>query len=155
MNDTDAVTPPTEKHLAFRLGSETYAIPLSHVQEIGAFSPITRLPSVPAFILGVTNLRGSIIVVMDIRRRLGLTVEEAAGDGVIVVVVFEGRTYGLRVDSVTDVVEVPVSSAQAQPLTGNPDSRFVSGLAEIDGSLVILLDLATVFDVGAIAVGAV
>jgi len=130
------------QYLTFELGPETYAMPLLKVQEIREYSPATRLPDVPEYVVGVMSLRGVIIPVIDLRARLGF---EPLADGIqpiIIVVSVRDSTCGLRADSVSDVVELSSGNLQPPPpLTGNGAARYVDALAQMSDRSIILLDL--------------
>jgi purine-binding chemotaxis protein CheW len=133
--------------LAFQLGAETYGVPLLEVQEIRTYSKATPIPNTPPHVLGVINLRGAIIAVIDLRTRLGLPPIEDSDQTIFVVVTVRGKTYGLRADSVSDVIDVENSAIQEPPrLTEERSQRFLSGLAQVDDRVVVLLNLEEVID---------
>ncbi|MHB1529924.1 MAG: chemotaxis protein CheW [Acidiferrobacteraceae bacterium] len=132
-----------EQFLTFRLDQEEYGIPILQVQEIKGWERATRVPSSPAYVQGVINLRGLIVPVVDLRLRFGLPEREADEVTVIIVVNLNGRLAGLTVDSVTDVIDL--LSDQLCPVPeyeGRTDREFISGLAPREGGLLILLDVA-------------
>lgn len=141
----------TEKYLVFQIGNESYGMPLLQVQEIRSFTPVTRMPNTPDYVLGVMNLRGNIIAVLDARTRFEiepLPEEEAT---VVIVAQVEGKTFGLRVDSVSDVVDVPLNQIQPPPpIASESTQKFLSGLVQMSERVLILLNLTEIFDLNAL-----
>ena len=139
----DASAPaPTLHLLTFTLDREEYGIPVTQVREVIRVNGITRVPQVPAHVRGVTNLRGRILAVVEIRTRLGLTEAVATPSSRIVVVEVRGRVLGLLVDRVSQVTKVPVDSVVPPPeevVTAETD--FLTGVARWDSRLIMLLDL--------------
>jgi purine-binding chemotaxis protein CheW len=132
----------SREFLTFRLGAEHYGIHILKVQEIRGYDRPTVIANAPAFIKGVINLRGVIVPVLDLRIRFGL---EASYDAATVVIVLNvaQRVIGVVVDAVSDVVPLPLSSIQPPPEFASTvlDTRYITGLATIDGRLLILLDI--------------
>ena len=130
------------QYLTFRLDRQEYGLPIVEVQEIKGWTSITPVPNTPAHMLGVLNLRGTIIPVIDLRKRFGL--ERSGHDEftVIIVVNMGDRLGGLVVDSVSDVISAEDEAIQDNPeAESNIDQRFFKGLIESGGKLVILLDV--------------
>jgi purine-binding chemotaxis protein CheW len=132
--------------LTFCLGSETYAVDILLVQEIRGWAPVTRLPQAPAYMLGMLNLRGSIVPVIDMRVRLGL--EQAPFTPVTVIVVLSVQTssgrreFGLVVDSVSDVVDIDAAELKETPSLGSKASvELIKGLAAVADRMLILLNV--------------
>ena len=141
-----------ENYLVFQIGSESYGIPLLQVQEIRTYTPATRVPGAPPYVLGVINLRGNIIAVLDARARFGLAPPPDEQATVIVVAQVGGKTFGLRVDSVSDVVDVPLSEVQPPPAVASEQTqRFLSGLVQVDECVLILINLSEIFDLAEIS----
>ena len=138
----------TQKYLAFQVGDETYGLTLLQVQEIRSYTPATRIPNAPPYILGVINLRGAIIAVIDLRARLGLPPLDNSDSTIVVVVNINGKTYGLRGDAVSDVIEIQLDQIQQPPVTALDESeKFISGLADVSDRVIMLLDPEKVIDV--------
>lgn len=134
------------QYLTFMLAGEHYGVEILRVREIRGWSPVTRIPKSPAYLLGVLNLRGSIVPIIDMRMRLNL--ERVAYTSVTVTIVLSvesshgKRNFGIVVDSVSDVLEVPVADVQAPPEVGKTvNTEFISGLATIGEKMVMLLDI--------------
>ena len=136
----------THQYLSFFLGGEEYATDILTVQEIKGWDTVTRVPYSPNYILGVINLRGSIVPVIDLRVRFSL--ERAAFDAATVVIVVHvagtrgERIVGIVADAVSDVYSVSSASIQPPPdVMGSVDHMFVVGLANLDDKLLIILDI--------------
>lgn len=128
--------------VVFELGSEHFGVEIAQVESIIKMQPITRLPHVSNFVEGVTNLRGKVLPVIDLRKRFGLASQEANQNSRIVVVSLEQTEVGMIVDSVSEVLTVPEGSVEPAPaITSSVDTAFITGIAKLDQRLVILLDL--------------
>jgi purine-binding chemotaxis protein CheW len=144
--DSVRASTPTQQYLSFMLGGEEYATDILRVQEIKGWDTVTRVPYAPDYVLGVINLRGAIVPVIDLRVRFGL--ECAAFDSATVIIVVHvaaergERIVGVVVDAVSDVYNFASESIQPPPdVLGPVDNMFVTGLANLDGKLVILLNI--------------
>nr|WP_305068841.1 chemotaxis protein CheW [Luteimonas sp. MHLX1A] len=129
------------------MGGEHYALDILKVQEIRGYDAVTRVPDTPDYIRGVVNLRGAIVPVLDLRMKLGL--KEARYDAFTVMIVlnFEGRTAGIVVDAVSDVVQLGADQIRATPELGAAvDTRFISAIGTTDEQMVILLDIESLID---------
>ena len=130
------------QYLTFRLGNEEYGVEILKVQEIKGYSAITPIPNVPAYLRGVMNLRGTIVPVVDLRAKFGMTQAECTPFTVIIVVTVGARVMGLIVDAVSDVLDVPRGGVQPTPDFGaQVDARCLEGLAKAGDKLVVLLDI--------------
>jgi purine-binding chemotaxis protein CheW len=135
------------EHLAtFFLSGEEYGVDVRVVQEIIRVSEITPVPRAPGFIKGVINLRGRVIPVVDLKRKLALgEVSEAARQSRIVVVKVRDRLVGLLVDGASQVLKVPVASVEAAPEeVVEIDANYLRGVAKLENRLIMLLDLTKV-----------
>ena len=137
---------PTQQYLSFILGGEEYATDILTVQEIKGWDTVTRVPYSPNYILGVINLRGAIVPVVDLRVRFSLASAAFDAATVIIVVHVPGargeRIVGIVVDAVSDVYSVASHNIQPPPdAMGAVDQMYVTGLANLDGKLVIILDI--------------
>ena len=135
-----------EQYLTFSLGAEQYGVDILRVQEIRGYAAATPVPNTPRYVRGVMNLRGAIVPVLDLRDKLlGVAGTFTPVTAVVVVTVAGGKTHGLVVDSVTDVVEFDPSTIQPVPDFGaHVDTRCVRGLAPGGEQLVAVLDLERV-----------
>jgi purine-binding chemotaxis protein CheW len=142
----DAVAAASHQVLTFTLGDETYGVDILRVQEIRGWSPVTRIPQSPAHVLGVLNLRGSIVPIVDLRMRFNLERAEYTPLTVIIVLSVESpagrRDFGLVVDGVSDVIDVNAGEVKPAPEMGEQVStEFIEGLAAVSGRMVMLLDI--------------
>ncbi|CUU37047.1 purine-binding chemotaxis protein CheW, partial [Armatimonadetes bacterium GXS] len=106
----------------------------------------------PNYVLGVMNLRGNIIAVLDARTRFAIEPQPDETNTVVVVVQVQGKTFGLRVDSVSDVADVPVDQIQPPPpVASEATQKFLSGLVQLGDRVLILLNLPEIFDLHALS----
>jgi purine-binding chemotaxis protein CheW len=131
--------------LTFVLGDETYGVDILRVQEIRGWSAVTKIPHAPAHVLGVLNLRGSIVPIVDLRMRLAL--ERAEYTTVTVIIVMSVNTpagrrdFGVVVDGVSDVVDVDFAEVKPAPELGSRDATdYIHGLVSVAERMVVLLD---------------
>jgi purine-binding chemotaxis protein CheW len=134
--------------VGFRIGRETFGLPISLVREIVRVPEITSVPNAPDYIEGVINLRGRIIPVVDLRKRFGEMIE-ASTKNRIVVVEMESRFIGLMVNSASEVLRLPPSEIEApHSVFQDGELNFITGVGKLKGRLVILLDLNRVLQRG-------
>ncbi len=136
----------THQVLTFVLGSETYGVDILRVQEIRGWSAVTKIPNSPPHVLGVLNLRGSIVPVVDLRKRFSLEQAEYTAITVIIVLSVRGeagrRDFGVVVDGVSDVVDVQASAVRPTPDLGcRAATDHIRGLVPVNDRMVVLLDL--------------
>lgn len=144
--DAAAAASTPQQALTFVLGDGHYGVEILRVQEIRGFSPVTRIPHAPPHVLGVLNLRGSIVPIVDLRMRFGL---ESVAYGpltvIIVVSVMSGsgrRDFGLVVDGVSDVIDIAAGAIRPAPeLNGARETDYIRGLLPVDERMLILLDI--------------
>ncbi len=133
--------------VVFNLADEHYGVDIGAVESIIKLQPITAVPHAPSFVEGVTNLRGAVLPVIDLRRRFGLPAEKDTRDSRIVVVEIDGAQVGMIVDAVTEVLSVSEEDIEPPPsIVTTVDSAFITGIAKVDSRLIILLDLGQVLD---------
>ena len=141
MRPTSGLAGATCEYLAFRLGDEQYGIDITRVREIRALEPVTRLVEAPAYVRGVINLRGEIVLVTDLRARFGLP-PAAAESKPVMIVIDADDAIGMVVDGVTDVVPLTPGEIQSPPsMQGAVDDRFVQGVATVQDGLMVVLDI--------------
>lgn len=135
---TDAVV----QLVTFRLADESYGIDVMHVQEVLRVSEIAPVPGAPPFVLGIINVRGNVVTVIDARSRFGLATAEISDLSRIVIIESNDVVMGLLVDSVAEVVELQLSEIDAAPAVGNEEnSRYIQGVANHQSDLLIVVDL--------------
>lgn len=126
----------------FRVGVERFAVDILRVQEINRMMSLTQMPQSPPGVCGVINLRGRIVPVLDFRTRMGLEATEPSDTSRIIVVEIRGSTLGFIVDEVHEVLEIDPAIVDPTPsLAIGTDSSYILGVAKLEGSLLILLDL--------------
>ena len=135
----------TRQVLTFRLAGEEYGLGILAVQEIRGWSAVTAIPHAPVWVLGVIDLRGVVVPVIDLRQRFQLEPAEFGPATVVIVICVasggEQRTVGLVVDAVSEVYDIDASTCRALPELGSAaSSALVQGLAQADGKTLILLD---------------
>ncbi len=131
--------------VTFKLGNEEFGIPISQIQEIDRYSQVTRVPRAPEFVLGVTNLRGEVIPVIDTRRRFGIEVKQPDDRTRIIMVELAGTKTGLLVDSVSQVLNIAAQDIAPPPsaIESGIDNEFISGIGKVDNGkrMVVLLNV--------------
>lgn len=134
----------------FRLGAEEYAVNVAQVHEIVRLSAITSVPRAPHFVEGVINLRGRIVPVIDLAKRFALPARERTKSTRIIITELDGRTVGMLVDAVTEVLRLPGSAIEPAPelLTTGISQDYIMGIGKLDARLLILLDLPRVLSRG-------
>lgn len=131
-----------EQFLTFRLHGQDYGITILKIQEIKGWDKITPIPNSPDYVKGVLNMRGVIVPVIDLRLRFGLPEAERDIFTVIIVANVNGRLAGIVVDAVSDVINIGAGQmCEAPEYEGQENREFVKGLAEVDGKLLVLLDI--------------
>ncbi len=138
---------PVIQLVGFRLDNEDYAIAITKIQEIILIKPITRIPQVPDFIEGLINLRGSVIPIVNLRKRFGLLPRELDDETRIIVVNIHDKTVGCIVDAVTQVMRINRDQIQPPPLgVLAVNHRYLAGLAKLDDRLMIILEIEKLFE---------
>ena len=129
--------------ITFILGEEKYGLDILKVRELISFPEgLTRIPGMPDFIIGMFNLRGLVIPVMDLRKKFKMSSEERHEFSVIIIVEVDNKNIGLTVDSVSDVIFVKEENIQeTTDLAVNVDTNFIKGVAKTKDEMVILLDI--------------
>lgn len=135
----------TMQLVSLRLDGERYGIAIDKVQEVILPGPITPLPQGPAHMLGLINLRNTVVPIVDLRVRLGLAAGNETDDTRIVVVNLEGRTIGLWVDGVDHVLRVDPQGILPPPAAVGAARNYLVGVANLEGGPLILLDLDRIF----------
>ena len=135
-----------EKQLViFELGAENFGIEIASVEGINKMMDITKIPKAPDYMLGITNLRGSVLPVIDLQKRFGMAEQEHTSETRIVVASMDGVKIGMVVSAVSEVLTIDDKVIEPPPpLMSNINSEYIVGVAKIDKRLVILLDLAKV-----------
>jgi purine-binding chemotaxis protein CheW len=134
-----------DKYLTFRVGEEDFAVEISYVIEIIGIQKITGLPDMPDFIKGVINLRGRVIPVMDVRLRFRME-ELEYGDRTCIIVAKVGDTYfGLIVDTVSEVMDIPSDQIDPPPKSRLSGKRqYIKGIGKVGDGVKIILDISRI-----------
>ncbi|CAM3942870.1 MULTISPECIES: chemotaxis protein CheW [Pseudoalteromonas] len=128
--------------VTYKLEDETYGINVMQVQEVLRYTEIAPVPGAPAYVLGIINLRGNVVTVIDTRARFGLVSAEVTDNSRIVIIEAEKQVIGILVDSVAEVVYLRSSEIDSAPNIGTEESaKFIQGVSNREGELLILVDL--------------
>ncbi len=128
-------------YLTFELAEEGYGLEIRHVIEIIGIQQVTCVPDMPEHVIGVLNLRGKVIPIIDVRLRFNLEAREYDDRTCIIVVDVDGVSVGLVVDKVNEVVDIPRQNIEPPPLSRKTEHRYIQGLGKIDQKVKILLDI--------------
>ncbi|RME32647.1 MAG: purine-binding chemotaxis protein CheW [Gammaproteobacteria bacterium] len=141
-NAGDTGQDPMLQWVTFRLAGETYGINVIQIQEVLRLSEIAPVPGAPDHVLGIINLRGNVVTVIDARRRFGLPPQEPDDLSRIVITENDGMTVGILVDSVAEVVNLRLSEIESPPNVGKDESsRYIQGVHSEGDRILILVDL--------------
>lgn len=143
----------TKQHLTFILGGEEYGVDILKVQEIRGWEPATPIPNTPDYVLGVINLRGIVVPIIDLRVRFELPSAEFGPATVVVIVKVsqdeQERTVGLVVDEISDVYSVIESEIKEAPEMGGAlSTEYINGLTTVDEKMIILLNVDLLVNAG-------
>lgn len=135
--------------VGFRIGKETFGVPINLVHEIVRLPEITAVPDAPDYIEGVINLRGKIVSIVDLRKRFGETRIEANRKNRILVAEIDRKMVGLIVDAASEVIRLPETEIEAPPeIFQESEVKYVTGMGKFRGRLVILIDLTKILQKG-------
>ncbi|MFC4699901.1 chemotaxis protein CheW [Glaciecola siphonariae] len=128
--------------VTYRLDEETYGINVMQVQEVLRYTEIAPVPGAPNYVMGIINLRGNVVTVIDTRARFGLPPSEITDNSRIVIIESDEHVVGILVDSVAEVVYLRSSEIDSAPNVGTEESaKFIQGVSNRDNELLILVDL--------------
>ena len=137
-----SVEDPVLQWVTFRLENESYGINVMQVQEVLRYSEIAPVPGAPPYVLGIINLRGNVVTVIDTRLRFGLPTSDTTDQTRIVIIEAENQVVGILVDEVAEVVYLRQSEIETTPNVGNDESsKFIQGVCHKNDELLILVDL--------------
>ncbi|MCU7871262.1 MAG: chemotaxis protein CheW [Candidatus Thiodiazotropha sp. (ex Lucinoma borealis)] len=141
-DDDESGGGPLIQFVTFILMDEVYGINVMQVQEVLRITEIAPVPGAPSYVLGIINLRGNVVTVIDTRTRFGLPSAELDDASRIIVIESEKQVVGILVDAVAEVVELRETDIDAAPNVGTEESsRYIQGVATQEDSLLILVDL--------------
>lgn len=136
------VDDPILQWVKFRLDNEIYGINVMQVREVLRYTEIAPVPGAPDYVLGIINLRGNVVTVIDTRQRFGLVTQDVTDNTRIVIIETGYNVVGILVDSVAEVVYLRLSEIEITPHIGNDESaKFIQGVCHKNNELLILLDL--------------
>ncbi|QKQ28251.1 chemotaxis protein CheW [Candidatus Reidiella endopervernicosa] len=132
---------PISRWVTFRLADESYGIDVMQVREVLRNTEISPVPGAPGYVLGIINLRGNVVSIIDTRTRFGLPIHEADDSSRILILETADTVIGFLVDSVNDVAELNAADIEPAPDTGSGNTaNYISGLSNRESGLLILLD---------------
>ncbi|TPV93840.1 MAG: hypothetical protein B7733_18470 [Myxococcales bacterium FL481] len=135
----------SNRYVAFRMGAEIYALPIGDVSEISKAFPLTPVPRSASFVLGIGNVRGTVLPVIDLAVRLGVGPCQIGRAARILIATLADEHYGLFVEEVLEVSEVATQGLEAAPGgIGSTRADYIRALGRYDGKIMIILDLTTV-----------
>jgi purine-binding chemotaxis protein CheW len=141
-NAAKSAEDPILQWVTFRLENESYGINVMQVQEVLRYTEIAPVPGAPPYVLGIINLRGNVVTVIDTRSRFALPNAETNDQTRIVIIEAENQVVGILVDSVAEVVYLRQSEIETTPNVGNDESaKFIQGVCHKNDELLILVDL--------------
>lgn len=133
---------PILQWVTFRLENETYGINVMQVREVLRYNEIAPVPGAPSYVLGIINLRGNVVSVVDTRERFGLAGTEITDNTRIVILETESQVVGILVDAVAEVVYLRQSEIETAPNVGNENNaRFIQGVSHKNDELLILIEI--------------
>ncbi len=139
---------PVTEWVTFKLDAEKYGIDVMRVREVLRNSEIAPVPGAPDFVLGIINLRGNVVTVIDTRKRFGLPPRDTDDATRIVILESGDDVVGMMVDSVAEVVDLRASAIETAPNVGNDESaKFIQGVSNLESGLLILVDLKKLLDI--------
>jgi purine-binding chemotaxis protein CheW len=148
-HDASPVDEPLDmiKYVSFELAGEVYALNAARVYEVLRYTEITHVPGAASFILGIINLRGNVVTVIDARSVFGLPSASHSQQSRIIVVEIEDFVLGILVDRVAEVIDLSQTAIETAPATGQDDSsRFIQGVYNEGEQMIILVDFSRLMD---------
>lgn len=146
---TDKNNDNLKEYVTATVGDQLFGLPILRVQDVFAPDRITRVPLAAPEIAGVLNLRGRIVTLIDLRRRLGLGPRENGGPTMAIGVELQGESYGLLIDVIGEVLKLDEASREPNPANLDPNLAAVSaGIYRLEGQLLVVVDVDRVLDIG-------
>ncbi|MDD6319105.1 MAG: chemotaxis protein CheW [Succinatimonas hippei] len=131
-----------KRWVTFKLGQEIYGVNVMQVREVLRYTDIAPVPGAPSYVLGIINLRGNVVTVIDTRQRFGLPSADVTDNTRIMIIESDNHVVGILVDSVAEVVDLNTNDIDDTPNVGTEESaKFISGVCNRDNDLLILIDL--------------
>jgi purine-binding chemotaxis protein CheW len=140
----------TRQFVTLTIADQLFGIPVLSVQDVLAPQPVARVPLAHPVVAGLINLRGRIVTAINMRQRMALPPRPDGGDGMSVVVEYKGELYSLNIDTIGDVISVPLDKIEANLATLDPLWRgFADGIFRLDDQLLVILDITRLLDLDA------
>ncbi len=133
-------------YLTFNLAKEGYGLEIRHVTEIIGIQPVTRIPDMPEHVIGVLNLRGKVIPIIDVRLRFRMPQRDYDDRTCIIVVNVNDNSVGLVVDKVSEVVDIPKDQIEPPPATQKGGSHYIQGMGKLNQNVKILIDIEALIE---------
>jgi len=141
-NNTTKIGEELIQLVSFKLGDEEFGVNIQKVKEINRMIQITKVPNAPSFVKGVVNLRGSIMPIIDLRKKLNMPPKEDDKSTRIIILDLENKTIGFIVDEVSEVLRISNSILEPPPdMVGDVDTDYITAVAKLENRLLILLDI--------------
>jgi purine-binding chemotaxis protein CheW len=138
------------EYVTATVGGQLFGIPISRVQDVFIPDRLTRVPLASPMVAGLLNLRGRIVTAIDLRRRLGLVPSASGGQQMAIGIEHRNESYGLLIDAIGEVLKLPVSSRESNPVNLDDGLAGVSaGVHRLEGKLMVVLDVDRVLDIDA------
>lgn len=133
--------------IAFRVGDQEFCVNVMAVREIRGWTPVTPLPHSPPYVMGVINLRGAVLPIMDLSHRLGIRTAQPTARHVIIVTQVKKKIVGLLVDAVSDILTVSEENIQPTPeVSSDLERQYARGILAIDKRMICLIELGALFN---------
>ena len=137
-----AISDPMLQWVTFKLAGETYGVSVMQVREVLRYTEIAPVPGAPSYVIGIINLRGNVVTVIDTRHRFGLEPGDITDNTRIVIIEADNHVIGIMVDRVAEVVYLRQSEIETAPNVGNEESaKFIQGVCHKNNELLILVEL--------------
>jgi len=150
MSDRMSPTDNNIEYVTATIGGQLFGLPISGVQDVFMPERLTRVPLAAPEFAGMLNLRGRIVTAIDMRLRLGLPPAEEGRPRMAIGIESKGESYGLLIDTIGEVMKLPAASREGNPVNLDAQlTRVSAGVHRLDGSLLVVLDVDRVLDVGA------
>ena len=131
-----------EEYVTFIIGEQEYCIDIMSLREIRGWTPATSLPDSPEYVRGVINLRGSVLPIVDLAKRLDLEASEPSERSVVMITQIESQVIGLLADAVSDILTIDPKSIQTPPdISADPSRSFITGLVALEERMVSIVSL--------------
>src|SRR5579875_1807847 len=138
-----------QEYVTAQIGGELIGLPILRVQDVFIPENVTRVPLAPPEIAGVLNLRGRIVTLIDMRRRLGLATRSEGRAPLAIGVESRGESYGLLIDAIGEVLKLDEETRESNPINLEPRlARVSAGIHRLDGQLLMVIDVDRVLDIG-------